>query len=85
MGRIQFTNFRESFTTRKPANKLDACLSTVGTGCHKGAGVLHFIEGHLDGLHYQQNLQIVTVPSVRTLYPYDIRDEGLIFIFYAYV
>jgi len=39
------------------------CLSTVG------AGVLHRIEGHLDGLHYQHILQNVMVPSVRMLYP----------------
>ena len=45
-----------------------ACLSTVGTGSHEGAGVLHRIEGDLDGLHYQHNLQNVTVPSVRMLY-----------------
>ena len=45
------------------------CLSTVGTGSHEGAGVLHRIEGQLDGLHYQHILQNVTVPSVRMLYP----------------
>ena len=31
---------------------------------HEGAGVLHCIEGHLDGQHYQH-----MVPSVRMLYP----------------
>jgi len=41
-----------------------------GWGCisHKGAGVLHRIEGQLDGLHYQYILQNVMVPSVRMLY-----------------
>ena len=40
-------------------------------GCisHEGAGVLHRIEGHLDGLQYQHILQNVMVPYVRTLYP----------------
>jgi len=42
------------------------CLSTVR------AGVLHPIEGHLDGLHYQHILQNVMVPSVWMLYPNDI-------------
>jgi len=43
-------------------------------GCisHEGAGVPHRIEGHLDGLQYQHNLQNVTVPSVWMLYPDDI-------------
>ena len=45
------------------------CLSTVGTGSHEGAGVLHRIEGQLDGLHYQHILQNITVPSVWMLYP----------------
>ena len=36
---------------------------------HEGDGVLHRIEGHLDGLQYQHILQNVMVPSVRTLYP----------------
>jgi len=36
---------------------------------HEGAGVLHRIEGHLDGLQYQHILQNVMVPSVRMLYP----------------
>ena len=40
---------------------------------HEGAGVLHRIEGHLDGLQYQHILQNVMVPSVRMLYP-----EGII-------
>ena len=40
---------------------------------HEGAGILHRIEGHLDGLQYQQILQNVMVPSVRMLYP-----EGMI-------
>jgi len=29
---------------------------------HEGAGVLHRIEGHLEGLHYQHILQNVMVP-----------------------
>jgi len=36
---------------------------------HEGAGVLHCIEVHLDGLQYQHILQNVTVPSVWMLYP----------------
>ena len=40
---------------------------------HKGAGILHRIEGHLDGLQCEHILQNVTVPSVRMLYP-----EGMI-------
>jgi len=40
---------------------------------HEGAGILHRIEGHLDGLQYQHILQNVMVPSVRMLYP-----EGVI-------
>ena len=36
---------------------------------HEGAGVLHRIEGHLDGLQYQHILQNVMVLSVRMLYP----------------
>ena len=36
---------------------------------HEGAGFLHRIEGHLDGLQYQHILQNVMVPSVWTLYP----------------
>ena len=36
---------------------------------HEGAGILHHIEGHLDGLQYQHILQKVMVPSVRILYP----------------
>jgi len=40
-------------------------------GCisHEGAGILHHIEGHLDGLQYQHILQNVMVPSVWMLYP----------------
>ena len=40
---------------------------------HEGAGVFHRIEGHLDGLHYQDIFQNLTVPSVWILYP-----EGII-------
>jgi len=36
---------------------------------HEGTGVLHHIEGHLDGLQYQHILQNVMVPSVWMLYP----------------
>ena len=57
------------FTTHKPANVVVACLSTVGTGSHEGAGVVHRIEGDLDGLHYQHIMQNVTVPSERMPYP----------------
>jgi hypothetical protein len=35
---------------------------------HEGAGVLHRIEGHLDGQQYLHILQNVMVPSVKTLY-----------------
>ena len=40
-----------------------------GWNSHEGAGFLHCIEGHLDGLQYQHILQNVMVPSVRMLYP----------------
>ena len=43
-------------------------VHTWGCISHKGAGVLHLIEGQLDGLHYQHILQNVMVPSVRMLY-----------------
>jgi hypothetical protein len=36
---------------------------------HEGAGILHFIDGHLDGLQYQHILQNVMVPSVWMRYP----------------
>jgi len=36
---------------------------------HEGAGILHRIEGHLDGLQYEHILQTVLVPSVRLFYP----------------
>ena len=36
---------------------------------HEGAGVLHLIQGHLDGLLYQHILQNVMVLSVRMFYP----------------
>jgi hypothetical protein len=36
---------------------------------HEGAGMLHRIEGHLDGLQYKHILQNIMVPSVRVLYP----------------
>ena len=34
-----------------------------------GSGMLHRIEGHLDGFHYKHISQNVMVPSVRMLYP----------------
>jgi transposase len=36
---------------------------------HEGVGVIHRIEGHMDGLQYQHILQNVIVPSVQMLYP----------------
>jgi len=36
---------------------------------HEGGGILHRIDGHLDGLQYQHILQNVMVPSVWMLYP----------------
>jgi hypothetical protein len=63
-----------SLRTPPPANALVVCLSTVRAGFrHEGAGVLHRIEGHLDGLQYLHVLQNVMVPSVRMFYP-----EGII-------
>ena len=44
-------------------------VHTWGWISHKGAGVLHLIEGQLDGLHYQHILQNVMLPSVRMLRP----------------
>jgi len=44
-----------------------------GWNSHEGGGILHRIEGHLDGLRYQQILQNILVPSVWMLYP-----EGII-------
>ena len=38
---------------------------------HEGSGVLHRIEGHLDGLQYQHILNVM-VTSVQILYPDDI-------------
>jgi len=51
--------------------KRSGCVSAHCWGwiSHKGAGVLHHIEGHLDGLHYPHILQNLTVPSVQMLYP----------------
>jgi len=40
-----------------------------GWTSHEEAGVLHRIEGHLDGLQYKHILQKLMVPSVRMLYP----------------
>jgi len=36
---------------------------------HEGAGVLHHIEVHMEGLQYQHILQNVMVPCIRMLYP----------------
>jgi len=36
---------------------------------HEESGILHHIEGQLDGLQYQHILQNITVPSVQMLYP----------------
>jgi hypothetical protein len=36
---------------------------------HEGTGILHRIEGHLDGLQYKHILQNLMVPSLRMLYP----------------
>ena len=52
--------------------------SRVSVNCwgwisHEGGGILHRIEGHLDGLQYQHILQNIMVPSVWMLYP-----EGII-------
>jgi len=54
------------------------CSGRVSVTCwgwisDEGDGILHCIEGHLDGLQYQHILQNVMVPSVRMLYP-----EGII-------
>jgi len=51
--------------------KRSGCVSVHCWGwiSQEGAGVLHHIESHLDGLHYQHILQNVTVPSVWMLYP----------------
>jgi len=51
--------------------KRSGCVSVNCWGwiSHEGAGILHRIEGQLEGLQYQQILQNVMVPSVRTLYP----------------
>jgi len=48
-------------------------VNSWGWISHEGGGVLHRIEGHLDGLQYQHILQNEMVPSVRLLYP-----EGII-------
>jgi len=39
---------------------------------HEGAGMLHLIEGHLDGLQYKHTLRNVMVISVQMLYPDDL-------------
>ena len=77
MGRFQFTDLRDSVTTRSiclPAKRSGrVSVHCWGWICHEGGGILHHIEGHLDGLQYQHILQNVMVPSVRILYP-----EGII-------
>jgi hypothetical protein len=35
---------------------------------HDGAGMVHRVDGHLDGLQYKHSLQNEMVPSVRMLY-----------------
>ena len=51
--------------------KRSGCVSVHCWGwiSHEGPGFPHSIEGHLDGLQYQQILQNVMVPSVWMLYP----------------
>jgi len=54
------------------------CSGHVSVHCwgwisHEGGGILHLIDGHLDGLQYQHILQNEMVPSVWMLYP-----EGII-------
>jgi len=71
MGRFQFTDLRNSVTTRS----MSTCKHSgrVSVNCwgwisHEGGGILYLIEGHLDGLQYQHILQNVMVPYVRMLY-----------------
>ena len=46
------------------------CLFDVGGWIsHERAGMIHHIEGHLDGLQYKHILQNIIVPYVRMLYP----------------
>ena len=50
------------------------CRGRVSVNCwgwisHEGGGILHCIEGHLDGLQYQHILRNIMVSSVRILYP----------------
>ena len=52
-----------------PANAVVVSIHCWGWICHEWAGVLHRIEGHLDGLHYKHILQNVMVPSARILNP----------------
>ena len=72
-GRFYCTYLDERVTTVRvclPAHAVVVCLFTVGgLISHEVAGILHRIEGHLDGLQYKHILQNVMVPSVRKLYP----------------
>ena len=53
-------------STRKHSGRVSVhCWGWIS---HEAAGVLHRIEGQLDGLQYQHILQNVMVPSVRMLY-----------------
>jgi hypothetical protein len=52
-------------STCKRSGRVSVCC--WGSFSHEGVGVLHRIEGHLDGLQYQHILQNVMVPSVRML------------------
>jgi len=73
IGEFWFTDLGDSITTRSirlPVEAVVVCLSNVGAGSPmKGAGILHRIEDHLDGLQYWHILHYVMVPSVRMLYP----------------
>jgi hypothetical protein len=44
------------------------CVHCWGWISHEGAGILHFVEEHPDGLQYKYILKHVIVPSVRVLY-----------------
>jgi len=59
-------NLQYMFTCKRSGRVSVHCRGWIS---HEGAGVLHCIEGHLDGLQYQHILQNVMVPSVRMLYP----------------
>ena len=72
MDQFWFTDLRDSVTTRSVCLPADAVVVSVqcwGWISHEGAGILHRIEGHLDGLQYQHILQNIMVPSLQMLYP----------------